>query len=139
MEKRIKDIAHPGIVESTAPQQVNVRIEPQSACGTCHSKSYCSMAESSGKLVEVSVNDSSPYQPGQQVTLFLQESLGYRALWLGYILPFLVLLAVLVSMVVLTANEGLSALVSVLAISLYYIILYHKRHLLKKTFAFRIR
>ncbi|MFO7979066.1 MAG: SoxR reducing system RseC family protein [Bacteroidales bacterium] len=133
-----KDIKHPGIIEQVLPHQLQVRITQQSACSKCHSNSYCSMADSSDKLVEVATPPGTTWRTGQPVTVFLSESLGYRALLLGYLLPFLILLLSLIVMVTLTGNEGLSALVAILLMAPYYALLYRMRHRLAKRFEFRI-
>ncbi len=133
-----KDIKHSGIIEQVHPHQVQVRITQQSACASCHSNSYCSMADSSDKLVEVTTTPGATWRAGQPVTVFLRESLGYRALLLGYLLPFLILLLSLILMVNLTGNEGLSALVAILLMVPYYTLLYRMRHQLAKRFEFRI-
>ncbi len=140
MELRHADhICHPGVVESIEGRKVTVRIESQSACGHCRAKSYCGMVESTGKLVEVFSEQADSYVPGQQVDVLLQRSLGYRALLMGYMLPFLILLMSLFGMYFLSGDEGLSALVALLLMVPYYALLYRYRDKLRKTFHFSVR
>ncbi len=140
MTKSSDNINHPGIIEKIEKNRMWVVIQPQSACGNCHSKSYCGMAEVAEKVVEVqSFRTDKSYEPGQRVTISLKKSLGYRALFLGYLLPFLILLSTLIIMLGLTANEGLSAIVSLLLMVPYYSILYIKRDLIKSSFRFFIK
>jgi sigma-E factor negative regulatory protein RseC len=110
VQESIRNIEHPGIVDRVEGRQAFVRILPQSACGSCHSKSYCSMSEVSEKIVEVGLREDDQIGQGEQVTITLERSLGFRALFLGYMLPFLILLVSLFVLVSLTGNEGLSAL-----------------------------
>jgi sigma-E factor negative regulatory protein RseC len=135
-----ENIEHPGIISRVENGRVWVTIQPQSACGSCHSKTYCGMAEVAEKIVEVgNVREDINYLTGQLVTISLKKSLGYRALMLGYLLPFLLLMAVLITSVALTGNEGLSALLAIFVIIPYYLALYYKRDVIKSSFRFFIR
>ncbi len=137
--KRSQQISHPGIVERVDALRVMVRVQSQAACGHCHAKSHCGMAESVDKLVEVETSNAETYKPGQKVEVFLKRSLGFRALALGYMLPFIILVISLFTMVWITRNEGLAALVSFGLMVPYYAALYHWREKLRKTFHFHIR
>lgn len=97
------------------------------------------MVESAGKIAEVFTDDAQKYAVGQQVELLLERSLGYKALLLGYIYPFLVLLVSLFVAFLITCNEGLSALIAVSLMAPYYAFLYRNRDKLRSTFRFRIR
>lgn len=140
MEARHADqICHPGVVEAIEGRKLTVRIESQSACGHCRAKSYCGMVETTGKHIEVFSDRPESFAEGQQVEVLLQRSLGYRALLMGYMLPFLILLLSLFGMYYLSGNEGLSALVAILLMLPYYALLYRHRDKLRKTFHFSVR
>ncbi len=131
-------IKHPGTVESVHGNTVVVRIESQAACGHCQAKSHCGMVESADKLIEVSDRRASDYAIGQEVVVTLRQSLGYKALMLGYMIPFLILLVALFAITLSTGNEALAALVAVLLMGPYYALLYRYRHKLRKTFHFEL-
>lgn len=139
MQESIRNIEHPGIVDRVEGRQAFVRIQPQSACGSCHSKSYCSMSEVSDKVVEVSLSQQEQLSAGQPVTITLERALGFRALFLGYMLPFLILIISLFGMVSLTGNEGLSALIAIALMAPYYFLLYRYREKIRSRFRFRIK
>ena len=67
-----------------------------------------------------------------------QESKGFTALFYGYVLPFLIVLATLVAANSFTNNELVSGLLSLAVLIPYYITLYLFRHLLKKVFKFEV-
>ena len=136
--KKSSQIKHPGTVESVHGNTVVVRVESQAACGQCHAKSHCGMVESADKLIEVSHQNASEYKPGENVIITLKQSLGYRALLLGYIIPFLILLLALFAITLSTGREALAALVAVLLMIPYYVLLYRYRHKLRKTFHFEL-
>ncbi len=131
-------IQHPGVIESVSESSVLVRIRSHSACGTCRAKSQCGMTESADKVVEVEDERASRYTPGQEVTVFLDTSLGFKALFLGYLIPFLIMLVALFAVILSTGNEALGALAAIALLPPYYFLLYRRRHLLRKTFRFRL-
>ena len=136
---QIPEIEHPGIVDHLEGGQAFVRIQSQAACGSCHAKSYCGMAEVSDKVVEVRLDSDNQVNPWQFVTVTLKRSLGFRALFLGYLLPFLILLVSLFVLMALTGNEGLSALIALALMVPYYGILYLNREKIRRVFSFRIK
>ncbi len=132
-------IKHPGIVERVDGQTVVVRIESQAACGHCQAKSHCGMVESVDKRVEINHAQPEKFVPGMPVHVTLKQSLGYKALFLGYILPFLIMLTALFAVALATGNEALAALIAVVLMVPYYALLYRYRHKLRKTFHFQVQ
>ncbi len=61
------------------------------------------------KLLEVA-NPHKDYQIGQKVKVVMQQSLGFRALFLGYVLPFVILVVVLFIAMEITQNDLFSGL-----------------------------
>ena len=131
-------ITHPGIVERVEDAKIFVNILAQSACSSCHAKGMCSVAEVEEKTVEVTSAGGRNYKPGDSVTVRMEKSLGKKAVFLGYLLPFILLMVTLILMVSLTADEGLSALVSLLVLGPYYLVLYLLKDRLSRHFRFRI-
>ncbi len=140
MQPTKDNIEHPGIITKMENDQIWVSIQPQSACGNCHSKSHCGMAEVAEKIVEVSNSGSAKkYVTGQKVMISLRKSLGYRALLLGYLLPFLAVLVTLILSLHLSGSELLSALLAIFVVIPYYAVLYIKRDQIKSSFRFYIK
>ena len=138
-QDQIQSIEHPGIVDHIEGGQAFVRVQSQAACGSCHAKSYCGMAEVSDKVIEVHLEPGNHLEPGQFVTVTLRRSLGFRALFLGYLLPFLILLISLFVLMAFTGSEGLSALIALALMVPYYGILYLNREKIRSVFTFRIK
>jgi sigma-E factor negative regulatory protein RseC len=137
--KKVSVVTHPGIVERVEGHTVVVRIESQAACGHCQAKSHCGMVESADKLVEIEHPQAWQFAPGKPVKVSLKQSLGYKALFLGYILPFLIMLTALFAVALATGIEALAALVAVVLMVPYYALLYRFRHKLRKTFHFQVQ
>lgn len=131
-------VSHRGIVKEVQPRQVVVSVVSKSACAHCQLNGSCSMADMKEKLVEVPANGET-YREGESVEVFFHESLGFRALFLGYILPFIILLAVLITVLQITHDEGLAGLAGLASLIPYYTGLYLKKNQIKKQFHFQIQ
>ena len=70
------------------------------------------------------------------MTVSASGTVASRALLLGFGVPFLVLVGVLVTVLLLTGNEGLSALCGLAALIPYYIILYLCRDGIRRQLTF---
>ena len=129
-------ITHEGIIDHIGNDTVFVRILSKSACAECHSKSMCGVSEMTEKMVEVHVQVSD-YSPGQEVNVILDQSLGNKAVLLGYLLPFALMIFVLVA-----ASSFLSelwaGLTAIAILPPYYLLLFLFKDKLSKTFSFRI-
>jgi sigma-E factor negative regulatory protein RseC len=131
-------IIHPGIIESINKDTLLVKILSQSACSSCHAKGACSVSEVEEKIIEVEGSGSSLWKPGQQVMVKMEQSLGLQAVFLGYLLPLMVLIVSVILFLFILDNEGLAALLSILMLVPYYLALYLFRNRLRKKFRFRI-
>lgn len=131
-------IIHPGIIESVADDRILVRILSQSACSSCHAKGACSISEVEEKIIEIEHFSPGGWKTGQPVMVRMQQSLGLKAVFLGYVAPLLVLIASVVIFLKVLNDEGLAALISILMLAPYYGILYIFRKRLKRNFSFSI-
>jgi len=134
-----ENITHPGIIDKVSDDTVFVKILAMSACSTCHAKSMCSVAEIEEKIVEVKREVEKNYSEGQEVVVAMHKSLGGKAVFLGYLLPFLLLIGVLLVVLSLSGDEGLAGLSAIGILIPYYLVLYLLRDKLRRTFSFRIQ
>ena len=118
-----EDITHPGIVENVTESTVFVKILAMSACSSCHAKGMCNLAEMEEKVVEVRKESGREFRGGDKVTVTMRRSQGSKAVMLGYVVPFLVMMGMLVLVLVLTGNEGLAGLSAILVLVPYYWVL----------------
>ena len=133
-----KRISHEGIVEEISGSKIRVKITSQAACTDCHARGACSISEVKEKLLDIPLNGST-YRAGEKVQVILAQSLGFRALFLGYVLPFLLVLLVLLVMTGLTENELLAGLLSLSILPPYYIGLKLSRGRIDRAFLFTLR
>ena len=131
-------IKHEGIIMETHDGKSMVKIVSLSACAACHAKGACSMSDMQEKEIEVDNNPDMNFTPGQHVTVVMKSSLGVKAVLLGYVYPLIVVLVVLFTLLQVTQNEGLSALVSLAALIPYYLILSNRKNKLQRAFGFHV-
>lgn len=132
------NISHSGVVESVEDGCVHVRIVQTSACAACKVAGYCNASESKEKLVDVYTVDTQRYSVGQAVTVMASRQVAAHALLLGFGLPFLVLVGVLVVVLQMTGNELWAALAGLLSLAPYYLLLYFFRNRLRDKLSFWI-
>ena len=131
-------VSHEGIVTKITDDELEIKILAQSACAACHAKSACGMGEQAEKILTVPRPKNQEFQLMQKVNVKMAINQGNKAAVLAYLIPIILLLAVLFVCLGLGLNEGLSALISIVALIPYYIILYMKRDKLKKKFEYII-
>ncbi len=132
------NISHSGVVESVEDGCVHVRIVQTSACAACKVAGYCNASESKEKLVDVYTADTQRYSVGQAVTVMASRQVAAHALLLGFGLPFLVLVGVLVVVLQMTGNELWAALAGLLSLAPYYLLLYFFHNRLRDKLSFWI-
>lgn len=137
MTKTSKTVDHIGVIQEISQHQVTVSILNLSACASCHAQGSCTTADSMQKEIIVN-NTFHNYQIGQKVKVQLKQSLGFKALFLGYLLPFIIILLLLITLSALSFSEGKVVLLSLAVLPIYYYFLYLFRHRIAKQFHFEI-
>ena len=132
-------ISHSGVVESVEGNCVHVRITQASACAACKVAGYCNAAETKEKLVDVYSDVAvGRFRVGDIVTVSASTQVAAYALLLGFGLPFVVVVAVLLMVLLLTHNEGLAAVAGLLALLPYYGVLFLTRNRVRNKLSFSI-
>jgi len=139
-----KKIAHQGVIAAINGQQVQVRIVQTSACAGCKIADHCrsnmsaNSSESKVKLVDALCADTCHLKVGDEVMVSAEASMAGRALLLGFGLPLVLMLVVLVVALALGCDEGLAALLMLGSLVPYYICIAFLRHRIAKTIVFTI-
>ncbi len=129
---------HNGIVKNTAPGRVTVQIESVSACASCAAHARCGFAESKDKTLEIPTDNWQRYQPGDNVTVQIDQSRGLLAVWWAYLLPAIILIAVIVALSLAHLPEWAVVLAAFATLALYILALYLSRHRLESRFTITI-
>ena len=130
-------LRHTGIVKQVNPTSLVVSIINQSACSGCHAKGACTVADLQEKEIKITTFRKN-YTPGTMVTVIFRESSGMKALFIGYVLPFLILLTTLIIAIEVTGNEIYGGLIALAMLVPYYFALYFSKDKLKKIFTFEL-
>ena len=132
------DISHIGKIVDIAPDFITVEIVAESACASCHAASLCGTADATHKAISVR-NTLGNWKVGQEVRVVLKRSMGFKAVWLAYALPLLVLLAVLLTLNASGMTELASGLIAIGVTALYYLVLWLFRGKLQNEYSFYIK
>jgi sigma-E factor negative regulatory protein RseC len=125
-------------VENMMGDSVQVRIVQTSACAACKVAGYCNASESKEKLVDIYHADTRNLKVGDVVTVTASTQVAAQALLLGFGLPFVVLVAVLIAVLLITGNEGAAALSGLAALVPYYAVLFLFRNRIRDKLSFSI-
>ncbi len=132
-------ISHKGRVVSITPEMTSVEIISESACASCHAKSMCGLGSAKTKLVELPTNPWDDLKVGDEVQVQLKASMGHRAVWIAYVVPFLILVAAMLGIGAAGAGELASGLGAIGAVCIYYLVVWLLRDRLKKEYIFNIK
>ena len=131
-------IRHEGIVLSINGEKAHVQIVQTSACSACKARSMCMSSESQNKEMDAIMLE--PIKIGDKVEVEVRERLAWKAVLLAYILPFIVMLAIIAILDFATDwSEAVVGTLSLCGIALYYIGLSVFRNRLQKQFSFTAR
>lgn len=125
-------------MESVAEGCVKVRILQTSACAACKVASHCNASDKKEKIVEVFCDDAASYQKGQEVRVTASKQVAANALLLGFGLPFLILMLILIVTLKLSGNEGVAAIAALASLAPYYLVLWLFKDRIRQRLAFAL-
>lgn len=134
-----EEVSHAGRIVEITPELTTVEIVSESACSSCHAKGLCSLGEAKTKLVQLPTRGWDNYEVGDEVTVCFSATMGHKAVWIAYVIPLFVLMAVLLVLSACGVGELASGLWAIGAVALYYLAvkLFGKR--LKNEYIFNIK
>ena len=135
--ERIPTIDHDGIVQRTEDNKVIVVISASSACSGCHAEGSCSLSGKEEKIIEV--RGKYNVKPGERVTILMKQSMGYAALFLGYLLPLIIVVSLLITLISFKVSELSSGLISIAILIPYYIVIFLFRKTINEKFKFTLK
>lgn len=133
------EVSHKGRVLSITPEVTTVAIEQHSACSECHAAGLCTLSDVVEKAVEAPTRPFAAYNVGDEVEIVLKASMGFKAVWLAYFIPLVVLLAVILLLAWLGVGEVVAGLSGIGAVGVYYFFLWLFREKLRKEYTFTIK
>ena len=143
-------IKHDGIVIAVnGDGTVLVRIVQTSACAACKAKAMCASAESKEKeILALFVGEEAKRREGErqdiklgdEVVVMVQQKMGWKAILLAYMLPFIVMMTVVaIGNGLLGIREEVIGTAALCAMGVYYIVLGFFKDNIQKDFSFTAR
>ena len=137
MEKK-KSVDHKGTIVEITEGNIKVEIINKSMCAACHAKGFCTTGDTKDKVVDVAYYNNGEFSVGDTVVVTMKRSMGFKAVWISYVIPLLILLIFLLTLHSLGFGELLAGLASVLAVGVYYLMVYLLRDRISTDFVFTI-
>lgn len=134
-----RPISHHGRIVRITREFTTVEIVSESACSACHAKSLCGVSESVRKEIQVPTFPRENRNVGDEVEVLLKASMGLKAVWLAYVIPLFVLIAVLLGMLSFGAGELVAGLSALAAVAVYYLVIWLFRGRLQNEYVFTIQ
>lgn len=133
-----KQVSHRGTIISIEEDNIKVEIINKSMCAACHAKGFCSAGDSKDKVIDVLYYNNGEYSVGDEVEVVMRRSMGFKAVWISYVIPLAILLIFLLTLQRLDLTELQAGGCALLAVCLYYVVIYLFRDKIADKFVFTI-
>lgn len=137
------EITHKAKVIDMTPDFTTIEIMVSSACSECHAKGLCGVSESEEKVISLPTDPYATYNVGDEVILATKKSMGFKAVWISYVIPLAVLMILILSLLSIfedvQCKETIAGLGSLAGVGVYYFVIWLLRDRLKNEFVFYIK
>ena len=123
---------HTGTVSSVSRDSVIVSLDQNVHCESCAAKSACGVSDSRTRELEVTNSDNT-FSINEPVRVIIRKDLGLKAVFWAYVFPFILMLAVLLT-VSLFLEEWLAGLLALGILLPYYFVLNRLNSFFRKKF-----
>lgn len=131
-------IRHSGIIDFIENGHIRVRILQTSACSHCSVANYCNASDKKVKYIDVYNDSGSSRRIGDTVEVVTNTSVGGRAVFLAFGVPFILLLLTIFVVYHFTGNEPIAALSALFSLIPYYYIVYLNRNRISRKISFEL-
>ena len=133
-----KSVTHKGTIIEITPECIRVEIINKSMCAACHAKGFCSAGDTKDKIIDVEYYNNGEFAVGDEVEVIMNRSMGFKAVWISYVVPLVILLIFFLTLQGLGFSELHSGLFALLAVCVYYLMVYLFKDKLANKFVFTI-
>jgi sigma-E factor negative regulatory protein RseC len=133
-----KSVTHKGTIIEITQECIRVEIINKSMCAACHAKGFCSAGDTKDKIIDVEYYNNGEFAVGDEVEVIMNRSMGFKAVWISYVVPLVILLIFLLTLQGLGFSELHSGLFALLAVCVYYLMVYLFKDKLANKFVFTI-
>lgn len=130
-------IQHDGTVKKVDGNSVLVSIISSPACSGCHAEGLCGISGKEEKIIDIKGKYN--VSPGDSVTILMEQTTGFKAVALSYMVPLVIVIAGLFIFNYLSFSELTTGLVSLLLLVPYFLILYLFREKINRSITFTLK
>jgi sigma-E factor negative regulatory protein RseC len=139
MDSNKKEIKHQGIIRKITDEFYFVAVERTTACQGCTAKGFCNISSGKSEWIPVERLPQQNFCEGDEVTVSLTERMSWKAMFYGYLMPFLVLVSgIIVSDAATDLPQGIIGLIGIGALVAYYVVFSLFRERVNRQFRFKI-
>ena len=131
-------IEHDGIVTQVTETFIIVTIQSQTACAGCHAKGASGMSEMALKSITAE-KPNEDVKSGDKVIVSASTQNAMLSVLLAYIVPSILIIAVLALLILAGTSEVLAATLSLTTTTVYFIVLYLLRNKFAKKIKFKVK
>ncbi len=135
----MEQITHKGRIVAIDPEVTTIEIVAESACASCHAKGLCGLGEEKVKQVLVRTSAWDPHNVGDEVEVVLKKAMGYKAVFIAYGMPLVVLFVALMVLNALGVGELYAGLGALGAVALCYLVIFLFRNKISKDYSFFLK
>lgn len=137
--RKIETIEHEAIIKDVKDDNYEAEILAIASCAACQLKKVCSVSDMKEKMIVVQKEENIERKVGDKITIFIAQSKGLKAVFLGYVLPLIFVMITLISVFLITGKEGMSAIAAISVLVPYYLILYSFKEKIEEKYKFHIK
>ena len=132
------NVSHKGTIIEITEGNIKVEIINKSMCAACHAKGFCSAGDTKDKIIDVQYCNNGEFSLGDEVEVTMKRSMGFKAVWISYVIPLAILMIFLLTLQGLGFSELCAGLSAAAAVSVYYLVVYLFRDKIADKFVFTI-
>lgn len=118
-----EEVEHIATITSIRSGAISVELSPGHNCNGCGIAAMCG-AKGETIALELRVNDASLFAVGERVRLIANDRSTWRAIWIGLLVPSLLLCAAVIGLLAAGIGQLVVACVGVAVVAVYYASLY---------------
>ena len=135
----MEEITHQGRIVAIDPEVTTIEIPAEDACAACHAKGLCSVSGEKVKQVQVRTSAWTPRQVGDEVEVALRKAMGYKAVFIAYGMPLVVLFVTMMILNWLGVGELWAGIGSLIAVAVCYLVIFLFRNKISKDYSFYLK
>ena len=124
-----------GVVQKISGKEITIKCGTNSTCAACKSP----ICKKKDRIFDVRNTHGYQLEVGDEVEVLLKASMGFKAVYLAYLIPLVILLAAILGLMAVGVGEVVAGLSGLAAVGAYYLLLWLFRGKLQNEYVFTIK